>query len=64
VRRPSAALTGATSQQTNVNLRPLESGAEATALHTQGRLPGVSNFAKRLECGAFTAAFFRVRTLS
>ena len=37
----------------------IESGAEARAVQTQARLPGASNFAKRLECARFTAAFHR-----
>jgi hypothetical protein len=34
-----------------------QSGAKATAFQTLTRLLSVFNFAKRLECGAFTAAF-------
>ena len=36
-----------------------ESGAKATALQTLSRQPAALNLAKRLDCGAFTAAFDR-----
>jgi hypothetical protein len=42
--------------------RPPESGAKATALQTLARLASVFHFAKRLECGVFTAAFVRTET--
>ena len=35
----------------------LKSGAKATAVQTLTRLPSVFHFARRLDCGAFTAAF-------
>jgi len=35
----------------------MKSGAEATAVQTLARRPSASNFAERLDCGAFTAAF-------
>ena len=41
----------------SVNFRPPESGAKATAVQTLRDGPAFSNFAKRLDCGAFTAAF-------
>jgi hypothetical protein len=41
--------------------RPPESGAKATALQTLTRLPSVFHFAKRLECGVFTAALARTK---
>lgn len=37
----------------------MESGAEATAFQTLREFQTSENFAKRLECGAFTAALFR-----
>jgi hypothetical protein len=39
------------------NSRPHESRAEVTAFQTLARLTRVPTSAKRVECGAFTAAF-------
>jgi hypothetical protein len=38
-------------------VQPSEGGAKATAPQTLSRLAAFPNLAKRLDCGAFTAAF-------